>query len=148
MIREKNAFDHIAGYPMGRPNGPIGLVADALDIDQASVRRAVLAAGLDPKTIGYDEALKLAQNIVDPVRVVGHKATRVSSNPAMTDARTRHEELKARQLELQNAKLEGSLIDRNAVTETGARIIAEVRTALLSLGPRIAPKVNAASIYL
>jgi hypothetical protein len=33
------------------------------------------------------------------------------------------------------------LVSRADVTDTGARILAEVRTALLSLGPRIAPKV-------
>ena len=126
---------------MGRPQGNISRVADALKIDQASVRRAVVAAGHDPKTVSYDEALKLAQSIADPVRVVGHQATRVSSNPALTDARIRPEQLKARKLEIENAEAEGRLISREAVTQTGIRLIAEVRTALLSLGPRIADKV-------
>lgn len=59
----------------------------------------------------------------------------------LAKAKAQAELHRARKLELLNAKLEGSLIDRANVTETGARIIAEVRTALLSLGPRIAPKV-------
>jgi hypothetical protein len=45
----------------------------------------------------------------------------------------------ARKIQLQNA--EGELISRKAVTETGARIIADVRTALLSLGYRLAEKI-------
>jgi hypothetical protein len=47
----------------------------------------------------------------------------------------------ARKIQLQNAQLEGELISRKAVTETGARIIADVRTALLSLGYRLAEKI-------
>ncbi|MEX5286391.1 hypothetical protein QCO44_12340, partial [Selenomonas sputigena] len=46
-----------------------------------------------------------------------------------------------RKLEIENAEAEGRLISREAVTQTGIRLIAEVRTALLSLGPRIADKV-------
>jgi len=64
-----------------------------------------------------------------------------STNPGLTDARTRHETLKARKLELETAKLEGRLIDREVVTATGVHIIATARTALLSLGYRIAEKV-------
>ncbi len=59
----------------------------------------------------------------------------------MLDARTRHEELKAKRLEIENAKAEGELISRDAVTATGVHIIATARTALLSLGYRLAEKV-------
>ena len=59
----------------------------------------------------------------------------------MMDARTRHEELKARKLEIENQKLEGELIARNAVTATGVHIITTARTALLTLGNRVAEKV-------
>ena len=59
----------------------------------------------------------------------------------MLDARTRHEELKARRLEIENQKLEGDLVSRAAVTATGIHIITTTRTALLTLGHRVAEKV-------
>ncbi|MHC2521670.1 hypothetical protein [Bradyrhizobium diazoefficiens] len=123
-------------------------VADATGLDQATVRRAVTAAGRDPKTISFDDGLQLVQSIADPARVVGHAANGrgEGGHSAVTDtlaeARAHAERLRARKIELLNAKLEGSLIPREAVTATGARILSEARTALLSLGHRVAAKVS------
>lgn len=121
--------------------GLIRKIADAVDVDHQTVRNALKAAGRDPKSITLEEGAEIVRAIADPARVAGHQATRVSSNPGLTDARTRHEGLKARKLELETGQLEGRLIDREAVTATGAHIIATARTALLSLGYRVAEKI-------
>lgn len=131
---------------MGRPKGVIGRVADATGLDQATVRRAVTAAGLDPQSVSFERASQLAQSIADPARVIGHAANGrgdggYTATDTLSEARAHAERLKARKIELLNAKLEGSLISRDAVTATGQRILAEARTALLSLGHRLAPKV-------
>src|SRR5438105_3739380 len=121
--------------------GTIQKVADAIGVDHQTVRNALKAADRDAKSITVEEGVSIVQAIADPARVAGHQATRVTTNPGLTDARTRHETLKARKLELETAKLEGALIDREAVTATGSHIIATARTALLSLGYRVAEKV-------
>ncbi|MGY4289168.1 hypothetical protein ACVWXO_008388 [Bradyrhizobium sp. LM2.7] len=127
--------------------GTIRRVADAAGLDQATVRRAVQMAGLDAKTVGFEGGLQLAQSIADPARVIGHATNGrgEGGNSAVTntlaEAKAHAERLRARKIELQNAQLEGSLISRDAVTATGKRILAEARTALLSLGHRLAPKV-------
>jgi len=71
-------------------------------------------------------------------RFVGHHATRVTTNPGIRDARQRFEELKAQKLELEIAVTEGRLIDRQAVTDTGVRLLTEIREAFLRLGRRVA----------
>ena len=87
------------------------------------------------------------QSIADTARVIGHAANGRgeggygTATDAFAEAKAHAERLRARKIELQNAQLEGELISRKAVTETGARIIADVRTALLSLGYRLAEKV-------
>lgn len=116
-------------------------IADAESVDPKTVRNALTAAGRDPKSVTFEEGAEIVRAVADPARVNGHAATRVSSNPALTDVRRRHEDLKARQLELEIAQQEGRLIDREAVTATGAHIIATARTALLSLGHRVATKI-------
>jgi hypothetical protein len=121
--------------------GTIREIADHLEVDAKTVRNALTAAGRDPNAVTFDEGVSIVEAVTDPARVVGHQATRVSTNPSLTDARVRHEELRARKLEIENAKAEGRLIDREAVTATGAHIIATARTALLSLGYRLAEKV-------
>lgn len=127
--------------------GTIRRTADAAGLDQATVRRAVEAAGMDPKAVDFEDALHLARSIADPARVVGHAANGrgEGGHSALTDtlaeAKAHAERLRARKIELLNAKLEGSLIPRDALTATGARILSEARTALLSLGHRLAAKV-------
>jgi hypothetical protein len=126
---------------MGRPKGMIRQVAEAVGVDSATVRRSLMNAGIaDADSTGFDRCVEIVKAGADPARVVGHAATRVSSNPAMTEARLRFEGLKARKLEIENEQLERSLISRVAVVETATRIVAEARTAILSLGYRVADK--------
>jgi hypothetical protein len=129
--------------------GTIQKIAEATGVNQATVRRALLAAGLRAGRGGYDfaQAVEIVNALADTARVVGHAANgrgeggSTAAASALADAKVRRETLQARKLEIENAKAEGRLIDREAVTATGAHIIATARTALLSLGYRVAEKV-------
>jgi|GEM_PF-2800936 len=133
---------------MGRPRGTFRKIADETGLDQATVRRALEAAGMSEAQAGAEfiNAVEIARDWADTDKVIGHSASgrgeggnRTSS--AYADAKAQSELHRARKLELQNAKLEGSLVDREAVTETGIRVLSEVRTAILSLGNRVAPNL-------
>jgi hypothetical protein len=120
-------------------------IATACGVDHRTVRRALDRAGLKAGRGGYsfDEAVAAVNAIADPARLSGHAVTRdngAASSPMM-EARVRSETLTARRLELENQKLEGELISRDAVTATGIHIITTARTALLTLGHRCAEKV-------
>jgi hypothetical protein len=125
--------------------GTIQEIAEERGVDHRTVRRALERAGLKAGRGGYsfDAAVAAVEANADPARVNGHAVTRGSGSNggAMMDARTRHEELKARRLELENQKFEGELIPRAAVTATGIHIITTTRTALLALGHRVADKL-------
>jgi hypothetical protein len=125
--------------------GTIQKIAEKCGVDHRTVRNVLAKANLTAGRGGYsfDEAVAAVNAIADPARVNGHAVTRgnAGNGGAMMDARTRHEELKARRLELENQRLEGELISRDAVTATGIHIITTTRTALLTLGHRCAEKV-------
>lgn len=129
--------------------GTIQKIADATGVNQATVRRALATAGLTAGRGGYDfnRAVEIVSSLADTARVVGHAAngrgdggnTAVAS--AFGEAKARRELLQIRKLEIENAKAEGELIARDAVTATGVHIITTARTALLTLGYRAAEKV-------
>lgn len=128
--------------------GTIQKIADATGVNQATVRRALTAAGLQAGRGGYDmtAAIEAVRSNADPARIAGHAANGrgeggSDATSTLADARARAENLRARKLEIENAKAEAKLIDREAVTATGIHIIATARTALLSLGHRVAEKV-------
>jgi hypothetical protein len=124
--------------------GTIQKIADECGVDHSTVRRALERAGLKSGRGGYsfDEAVAAVKANADPARLNGHAVTRGNGDGgAMLDARTRHEHLKARRLEIENQKLEGDLISREAVTATCITIITTARTALLTIGSRAAEKV-------
>lgn len=125
--------------------GTMRKIAEECGVDHKTVSRALERAGLKSGRGGYsfDEAVAAVKAIADPARVSGHAVTRgnAGNGGAMLDARTRHEELKARRLEIENQRLEGDLISRDGVTATGIHIITTTRTALLTLGHRCAEKV-------
>ena len=125
---------------MGRPKGATSKIAEELDVDPRTVRRALDAAGMGQEQAEADfgAAVEVVRVFVDNERVVGHHATRVTTNPGIRDARQRFEELKAQKLELEIAVTEGRLIDRQAVTDTGVRLLTEIREAFLRLGRRVA----------
>ncbi len=124
--------------------GKISLIAERCGVDPKTVSRALERAGLKVGRGGYvlADAIAAVNAIAEPSRIAAHAATRGNgSGGAMIDARTRHEELKARRLEIENQKLEGHLIAREAVTATGIHLITMTRTALLTVGNRCAEKV-------
>lgn len=123
----------------------ISVIADECGVDHRTVRRALERAALKAGRGGYDfDAAVAAVNAnADPARVAGHAVTRdngAASSPMM-EARVHFETLKAKRLEIENAKAEGQLVSREAVTATGVHIITTARTALLTLGYRAAEKV-------
>jgi hypothetical protein len=130
---------------MGRPKGTIRLVAEALGLDHGTVRHAVTAAGLDVKTVTFEEAKRLTESIADPDRVIGHAAIGRGeggyTGDAYAEAKAAEARQRTRKMELQNARLEGSLIDRKSVEVTGAKLLGDLRVALLALGVRVAPRV-------
>jgi hypothetical protein len=125
--------------------GKIQAIADECGVDHRTVRRAIERAGLTAGRGGYDfdAAVAAVNAIADPARVNGHAVTRgnAGNGGAMLDVRTRHEALKARQLEIEIRELEGDLISRADVTATGIHVITTARIALLTLGHRCAEKV-------
>lgn len=125
--------------------GTIRLVADEIGIDQKTVRRNLTSAGLDPKTVSFEQALPIVRAIVDADRVHGHavngRGEQSGINNALAEAKAEAERHRAEKLRLYNERLRGNLIPRDCVTETASRIIAETRTALLALGHRCAEKV-------
>jgi hypothetical protein len=125
--------------------GTIQKIADECGVDHRTVRRALGRAGLTAGRGGYDfgAAVAAVNANADPARVAGHAVTRDNggAESPMMAARVRHEALKARRLEIENAKAEGALISRDAVTATGVHIITTTRTALLTLGHRCSEKV-------
>lgn len=131
---------------MGRPKGVFGKIADEIGISRTSVRRALTEAGMTEQEAERDfgRAVEIAQAFNDKDKTLGHNALGRGGGGTSNEyaaARAEAERHRAEKLRLQNEKLRGSLISREAVTETGIRLIAEVRTALLSLGPRIADKL-------
>lgn len=133
---------------MAPPKRVTRRIADKLALDPKTVRRALDAADMTEAEceIDFEEALRIVRNWADTDRVIGHAANDRGdggnrTNSAYSDAKAQSELHRARKLELQNAKLEGSLVDRQAATDTGVQVLAEVRTAFLSLSIRIASKL-------
>ncbi len=129
---------------MATKRGTIRQAADATGFDQAAVRRAL--EGVEAKGVGLAETIEIVHANADAERSVGHAAhgrgeggaARMS---ALTQLKARKAELENQKLEMDLAKAARELIDREAVTRLGTHLIATARTALLSLGHRLAPKV-------
>jgi hypothetical protein len=94
-----------------RPKGTIRRVAAARRIDQATVRRAVFTAGLDPNTVSFEQASQSAAVEIGPARFIGHAANgrgegEHTATDTLSEARAHAERAKARKIKLENAKLE------------------------------------------
>ena len=147
-VKNGRLFNSRDQFEMAK-RGSIQKIADETGVNQATVRRALADAGVgaghgDDRFV---EAVEIVKAYVDQARVIGHAAHgrgdggNTETTSALTAAKLRSEQLRARKIEIENAEKEGSLIPREAVTETGSHIIATARTALLSLGHRLAAKV-------
>jgi hypothetical protein len=129
--------------------GLIQRLAEATGVNQATVRRALASEGMQPtdNDLDFAAAVKIVKANADPALISGHASNgrgeggNSDSTSTLAEARARAENFRARKLEIENAKAEGKLIDREAVMDTGTHIIATARTALLSLGHRLAEKV-------
>lgn len=127
--------------------GTIQDIADATEVDQATVRRALKAAGLVPGRGGYqfDDAVKIVEAIADKDRVMASDAAGRAGGGARlspyAEAKTQSELHRARKLQIENEVAEGKLIDRQSVHDTGVNLVTEVRTALLAVGNRVAGKL-------
>lgn len=124
--------------------GTIRQAADASGLDQATIRRALEAAGVEGLSV--QEAVQVARENADPDRIIGHAANGRGEGGGnrmtpLTIAKARRAELENQRLEIELAKAAGELIDRASVTRVGVHLITTARTALLSLGHRLAPKV-------
>ncbi|KYK44299.1 hypothetical protein A1D31_36750 [Bradyrhizobium liaoningense] len=132
---------------MSRPRGAIRKVADETGLDQATVRRALAASNMTEQECEADfaKAVETVRAVADTDKVLGHNASGRGegggNSSAYADARAQTELYRAEKFRLQNEKLAGRLIDRQDVTDTGIRILADARTAFLSLGLRIADRL-------
>lgn len=131
---------------MGRPRTIFSKIADEIGISRTSVRRALAEAGMSESEAekDFERAVEIVEAINDKDKTLGHNAMGrggEGSSSTYAEAKAQAELHRAEKLRLQNAKLAGQLIDREAVTQTGIHIIASVRTGLLALGHRISAKV-------
>ncbi len=132
---------------MGRPRGTISKIADETSLNQATVRRALKASNMSEEECAADfaKAVETVKAWADSDKVLGHSASGRGegggNGSAYTEAKAQTELYRAEKFRLQNEKLAGRLIDRQDVTDTGIRILADARTAFLSLGHRLADKL-------
>jgi hypothetical protein len=132
---------------MGRPKGIVRKIADETGLDQATVRRALAASDMSEQDCeaNFGKATENVRALVDSDRVLGHSASGRGegggNSTAYADAKAQTELYRAEKFRLQNEKLAGRLIDRQDVTDTGIRILANVRTAFLALGLRVADRL-------
>lgn len=69
------------------------------------------------------------------------QAQRAESLAEIADAKQVTEIERARRLKLQNDRLEGELIPRAIVAETGKSFVVKARTALLAVADKVAPRI-------
>ncbi|CCE01128.1 hypothetical protein [Bradyrhizobium sp. STM 3809] len=132
---------------MARPKGKIRLVAEAAGLDHQTVRRALATADVDIEALDFDKAVQTVKAIADKDRVLGNATLGRgeggdANTNALASARAEAERHRAEKLRLQNEKLAGSLISRDAVTETVVRLFGDLRVALMAVGVRLAPRVS------
>ncbi|MCA1401926.1 hypothetical protein [Bradyrhizobium sp. BRP56] len=92
----------------------------------------------------FSKAVEVVTAIADTDRVAGHATSGRGEGGHISElaaAKAEAEKHRARKLELQNAQLEGRLIDRDSVEQTAAQILGDLRVALLAIGVRLAPRV-------
>jgi len=131
---------------MGRPKGVIRKLADEAELDPATVRRALAAANVTEGQAEADfpKAIEIVNAMADSDRVLGHAANgrgEGGTESPYSTARAQSETHRARKLELQNAQLEGRLIERAFVEDTTTQILGDLRVALIAVGVRLAPRV-------
>lgn len=103
-------------------------------------------------TYVFAEACETILALVDPARSVGHVAggdssaltDGVASNvSALTDAKAQYEAARTRKLQMDIAKLEGRLVERDAVIALARDLAVHVRSGLSGVGARTAADLAA-----
>ncbi|MDR3421966.1 MAG: hypothetical protein P4L80_12110 [Xanthobacteraceae bacterium] len=100
----------------------------------------------------FKEACETITALIDPSRSVGHQAggdasalsDGVAGNiSALSGAKAAHEVARTRRLQIETAKLEGRLVDREAVTALARDLAVHVRSGLSGVGARTAADLAA-----
>jgi len=135
---------------MGRPKGIIQKIAEQCGVDQNSVRRALKAAGESITNPDFENAVEIVKAVADGSKVLGHATNgRGEGGDAklneLATIKAEHARQQANKIRIQNERALGKLVSRDDVTETGKRIIAEARTALIAAGHRAAARITGKS---
>ena len=130
---------------MGRRRGPIRRVADALNFDQATVRRAMTDTNMNETDIeaDFERACETVRAVVDKDKLHGHALAGRGDNrdaelSPLAKAKAEAEFHRAEKLRIQNEVLRGKLIDREHATETLVGALGDLRSAILATPIRVA----------
>jgi hypothetical protein len=131
---------------MARPKGVIRKIADETNLDQATVRRALTSSDMSEQDAQADfaKAVEIVRAVADADRIIGHAANgrgEGATSNAFAEVKAEEARHRIEKMRLQNERLRGSLVDRADVTETLARMMADLRTAMLAVSGRLAPKL-------
>ena len=147
FLNNRFVFDIRSSFMNGRAS--IQAIADAAGVDHHTARRAIALAQLKHGRGGFDlsDALQAIADHADPARIAGHASVgrgegAGAATSTLAEARARAEQARADKLELEVQIRRGALVERDAVTATAVDLTARVRTAMLSIGFRLAPKLN------
>ena len=124
----------------------------AAEFYQSHGRTAALlrAAGMERdgrKLYDATEARTVLSAAIDPARATGNRlAGRAGGAVApeiseLSKVRIETERARIRKMQLENDERTGKLVDRATVTEAGEAFAATVRTSIMAVAPKIAPRL-------
>ena len=127
-------------------------IAEMAGVSDKTVRACADAAGIigaRGRNGGYpvEETLRAVEDHGAPARIAGHQSNGRGQGAAGTaaqtlaDARARAEIARAGKIELELEIRRGELVERASVEAAGRSLVADARTALLSVGLRLAPRL-------
>ena len=133
----------------------ITAIADATHTGRGRAAEILKAAGMRRDRAGtylFDKACETITALLDPARSVGHVAggddsalsDGVAGNvAALSGAKAQYEVARTRRLQIEIAKLEGRLVERDAVTALARDLAVHVRSGLSGVGARTAADLAA-----
>ncbi len=122
----------------------------ARNIALQHLKDAGIARNPKDRTFNHTDASEAIRLRLDEARVVGNRnAPRASYGHSLDDdarrtlnaAKAEGEQMRARKMRLQLEQAEGKLIDRETVAEVCKDIATRARSAFLSIGPKLAPRL-------
>lgn len=90
LRRNDRIYGVIKGTGVSTGNGTVGFTAPNPQAQAEAIRRAIAAAGIDPRTVSYVEAHGTGTSLGDPIEVRG--LTLAYGDPALCDPRVRGEQ--------------------------------------------------------